>query len=68
MSDTVEKKEVSESDWTGALAILWIGGFLAMCAYSVYNFDMALLEKLAALLGGYTLLVLKFYYDRKATA
>lgn len=64
MSD-VKKKEISESDWTGTLALLWIGAFLMMCAYSVYNLNLELLEKLAALLGGYTLLVLKFYYDRK---
>jgi len=64
MSDTV-KQEVSESDWTGGLSVLWIFAFLAFCGYSVWIGDMAMLEKIAALLGGYTMLVLKFYFDKK---
>lgn len=58
--------EVKSSDWTGGLSILWIGGFLAFCGFSVWRGDMAMLEKIAALLGGYTMLVLKFYFDKKS--
>lgn len=65
MSGDVKTKEVSESDWTGSLSLIWMVSFLLMCGYSVYNMNMEMLEKLVALLGGYTLLVLKFYYDRK---
>lgn len=65
MSNLVEKKEVAESDWTGGLSILWVMGFLAMCVWSVWTTDMAMLEKIVALLGTPTMLVLKFYFDKK---
>jgi len=61
MSDT---KQIKKSDWTGSIAIIWIMSFLAMCGYTVIYFDLPTLEKIVALLGAPTLLVLKFYFDK----
>ncbi len=60
-----EKKEVAHSDWTGLLSIMWVFGFLAMCGWSVAIANsMVMLEKIVAVLGTPTVLVLKFYFDK----
>lgn len=61
-----EKKEVAASDWTGLLSIIWVFGFLFMCGWAVTIANsMVMLEKIVAVLGTPTVLVLKFYFDKK---
>ena len=63
---SLKPKELAPSDWTGGLSVIWIVSFLLMCAYSIWTVNLEMLEKIVALLGVPTLLVLRFYFEKTA--
>jgi uncharacterized membrane protein YGL010W len=60
--------QLTEKDWSGVIAIIWILGFVGMSAFTVYRDNLAALEKIVALIGPITIFIMQYYFNRQDAA
>ena len=60
--------QLTEKDWSGVIAIIWIVGFVGMAAFTVYRDNLPALEKLVALIGPTTIFIMQYYFNKQDAA